>query len=144
VSDVLKGGQSVSEHCMMTREPLAMRTRWRVHTFDSCCAGRKSFEENMIGDVCGIDAKGAVERLLSKSTHVPAAIAAGRRTRRRHPSTESPPTAITSASEKSTDSELFSLSSRDLATINTVLHWSSHLCKETGASYWASRRFFPV
>jgi hypothetical protein len=48
---VLKGGQSASERCMSTREPLVMHTSQIIRTLDSCCAGRKSFEENMIGDV---------------------------------------------------------------------------------------------
>ena len=51
MSDVLKGGQSASARCMSTREPLAMHTTRMTRTLDSCCAGRKSFEENMIGDV---------------------------------------------------------------------------------------------
>ena len=36
---------------MLMREPLAVHSRRMVRTLESCCAGRKSFEENMIGDV---------------------------------------------------------------------------------------------
>jgi hypothetical protein len=67
----------------------------------------------------GIVARGTVELLLSKSTCI--CDSGWERTRRRHPSTESPPTAITSASEQSTDSEVLSVNSRGLDTINTSL-----------------------
>ena len=54
-------------------------------------------------------------------------IAAGGRTRIRHPSTESPPNAITSASETSTDSEVLSVRDRCLDTTTTSMVFGSVL-----------------
>ena len=51
MSYVLEGDQSADELYMLTRMALAMQHRHEGRTLDSCCAGRKSFEENMIGDV---------------------------------------------------------------------------------------------
>ena len=59
--------------------------------------------------------------ICSQSLHVHICDCGWERTRRRHPRTESPPTAITSASEKSTDSEVFSVISRGPDTINTSM-----------------------
>lgn len=78
---------------------------------------------------CGVDARGTVERLLSKSTHLHAIADCGWRkdadtsSKLRKPAER----AITSESDESTDSEVLSVRYKCLGTTNTSMVLGSEL-----------------